>query len=177
MAGRETLRADPRRPARARKWILPRRAAFANGDIHIGHVINKTLKDIIIRFRSMQGFETPYVPGWDCHGLPIEHNIQEEIKKEGKNIREMSILTCTNAATNTPTNTRLSKAFSSNAWASLAIGPIPISPCARRTKHRTLEVFAQRREGPGLSEAQAGAVVDRKSDGACRCRAWNIRTS
>jgi isoleucyl-tRNA synthetase len=72
------------------KWVLHDGPPFANGDIHIGHLINKTLKDVILRFRSLQGFQTPYVPGWDCHGLPIEHKIQEEIKKEGKNIREMS---------------------------------------------------------------------------------------
>jgi isoleucyl-tRNA synthetase len=75
-----------------KQWILHDGPPFANGDIHIGHVINKTLKDVIIRFRNMEGFQTPYVPGWDCHGLPIEHKIQEEIKKEGKNIREMSVL-------------------------------------------------------------------------------------
>ncbi len=74
------------------KWILHDGPPFANGDIHIGHLINKTLKDVILRFRTMQGYQTPYVPGWDCHGLPIEHKIQEEIKKEGKNIREMSTL-------------------------------------------------------------------------------------
>jgi isoleucyl-tRNA synthetase len=74
------------------KWILHDGPPFANGDIHIGHVINKTLKDVILRFRTMQGYQTPYVPGWDCHGLPIEHKIGEEIKKEGKNIREMSVL-------------------------------------------------------------------------------------
>ncbi|HZZ44029.1 MAG TPA: isoleucine--tRNA ligase [Tepidisphaeraceae bacterium] len=74
----------------AEKWVLHDGPPFANGDIHIGHLINKTLKDVILRFRSLQGFQTPYVPGWDCHGLPIEHKIQEEIKKEGKNIREMS---------------------------------------------------------------------------------------
>src|SRR3989440_8194239 len=74
------------------RWVLHDGPPFANGDIHIGHVINKTLKDVILRFRSMQGYQTPYVPGWDCHGLPIEHKIQEEIKKEGKNIRELSIV-------------------------------------------------------------------------------------
>jgi len=74
------------------KWVLHDGPPFANGDIHIGHLINKTLKDVILRFRSMEGFQTPYVPGWDCHGLPIEHKIQEEVKKEGKNIREMSTL-------------------------------------------------------------------------------------
>src|SRR3954453_21941245 len=71
------------------KWVLHDGPPFANGDIHIGHVINKTLKDVIQRFRSMQGYQTPYVPGWDCHGLPIEHKIQEEIKKEGKHFREV----------------------------------------------------------------------------------------
>src|SRR5215467_11380871 len=74
----------------ADKWVLHDGPPFANGDIHIGHLINKTLKDVVQRFRTLQGFQTPYVPGWDCHGLPIEHKIQEEIKKEGKNIREMS---------------------------------------------------------------------------------------
>ena len=72
------------------RWVLHDGPPFANGDIHIGHLINKTLKDIIIKFRSMQGYETPYVPGWDCHGLPIEHKIQEEVKKAGKDFRAMS---------------------------------------------------------------------------------------
>ncbi|HSI35914.1 MAG: isoleucine--tRNA ligase [Phycisphaerae bacterium] len=80
--------------ARARSpkgsWVLHDGPPFANGDIHIGHLINKTLKDVILRFRSMEGYRTPYVPGWDCHGLPIEHKIQEELKKKGKNIREMA---------------------------------------------------------------------------------------
>ncbi|MGH7213650.1 MAG: isoleucine--tRNA ligase [Tepidisphaeraceae bacterium] len=69
------------------KWVLHDGPPYANGDIHIGHVINKTLKDVLLRFRTMQGYQTPYVPGWDCHGLPIEHKIQEEL---GKKLREMS---------------------------------------------------------------------------------------
>jgi isoleucyl-tRNA synthetase len=68
-------------------WILHDGPPFANGDIHIGHVINKTLKDVILRFRSMQGHQTPYIPGWDCHGLPIEHKIQEQL---GSKMRELS---------------------------------------------------------------------------------------
>ena len=72
------------------KWVLHDGPPFANGDIHIGHLINKTLKDVILRFRTMEGYETPYVPGWDCHGLPIEHKIQEETKKAGKDFRAMS---------------------------------------------------------------------------------------
>jgi isoleucyl-tRNA synthetase len=73
----------------AKKWVLHDGPPFANGDIHIGHVINKTLKDVIIRFRTMQGFQTPYVPGWDCHGLPIEHKIQQDL---GSKLRDMSVL-------------------------------------------------------------------------------------
>src|SRR6478609_6345738 len=69
------------------KWILHDGPPFANGDIHIGHLINKTLKDVILRFRTMQGYQTPYVPGWDCHGLPIEHKIQQEL---GPKLRQMS---------------------------------------------------------------------------------------
>jgi isoleucyl-tRNA synthetase len=75
--------------AGAPQWVLHDGPPFANGDIHIGHVINKTLKDVFLRFRTMQGHQTPYVPGWDCHGLPIEHKIQEELKKEGKHFREV----------------------------------------------------------------------------------------
>src|SRR5438105_3320280 len=78
--------------AGAPRWVLHDGPPFANGDIHIGHVINKTLKDVFVRFRSMLGFQAPYVPGWDCHGLPIENKIQEEIKKEGKNFREVGVL-------------------------------------------------------------------------------------
>ena len=56
---------------------------YANGDIHIGHAVNKILKDIIIRSKTLAGFDAPYVPGWDCHGLPIEHQIE---KRHGKHI-------------------------------------------------------------------------------------------
>jgi isoleucyl-tRNA synthetase len=74
------------------RWVLHDGPPFANGDIHIGHLINKTLKDIILRFRTMQAYQTPYVPGWDCHGLPIEHKIQEEMQKHGKKFRELSVV-------------------------------------------------------------------------------------
>ena len=56
---------------------------YANGDIHIGHAVNKILKDIIVRSKTLAGFDAPYVPGWDCHGLPIEHQIE---KLHGKHI-------------------------------------------------------------------------------------------
>jgi len=65
------------------KYILHDGPPYANGDIHIGHAVNKILKDIIIKSRTLAGFDAPYVPGWDCHGLPIEHQIE---KKYGKNL-------------------------------------------------------------------------------------------
>lgn len=54
---------------------------YANGNIHIGHALNKILKDIIVKAKTMQGFDSLYVPGWDCHGLPIEHQLFKELKK------------------------------------------------------------------------------------------------
>lgn len=68
-------------------FILHDGPPYANGDIHLGHALNKILKDIILRYRSMSGFRTPYVPGWDCHGLPIE---QQVLKKTGPKVLEMS---------------------------------------------------------------------------------------
>ncbi|MBP1930678.1 isoleucine--tRNA ligase [Ammoniphilus resinae] len=57
------------------KYILHDGPPYANGDIHIGHALNKVLKDMIVRYKSMSGYDAPYVPGWDTHGLPIEHAI------------------------------------------------------------------------------------------------------
>ena len=65
------------------RFVLHDGPPYANGDIHIGHAVNKILKDIIVRSRTMAGFDAPYVPGWDCHGLPIEHQIE---KKHGKQL-------------------------------------------------------------------------------------------
>ncbi len=65
------------------KFILHDGPPYANGDIHIGHAVNKILKDMIIKARSMAGFDAPYVPGWDCHGMPIEIQIE---KLHGKNL-------------------------------------------------------------------------------------------
>ena len=63
-------------------FILHDGPPYANGDIHLGHSVNKTLKDITVKFQSLLGKDAPYVPGWDCHGLPIELNVE---KKHGKN--------------------------------------------------------------------------------------------
>jgi isoleucyl-tRNA synthetase len=58
------------------KFVLHDGPPYANGSIHIGHALNKILKDIIVRSKTLAGFDAPYVPGWDCHGLPIEHKIE-----------------------------------------------------------------------------------------------------
>ncbi len=65
------------------KYVLHDGPPYANGDIHIGHAVNKILKDIIVKARTLSGFDAPYVPGWDCHGLPIEHAVEKKIGKAG----------------------------------------------------------------------------------------------
>jgi len=68
------------------RFILHDGPPYANGDLHLGHAINKTLKDIVVKSRHMSGFDAPYVPGWDCHGLPIEHNVEKKKGKAGQKI-------------------------------------------------------------------------------------------
>jgi isoleucyl-tRNA synthetase len=68
------------------QFILHDGPPYANGDIHIGHAVNKILKDIIVKSKTMSGFDSPYVPGWDCHGLPIEHNVEKKIGKAGDKV-------------------------------------------------------------------------------------------
>jgi isoleucyl-tRNA synthetase len=65
------------------KFILHDGPPYANGSIHIGHAVNKILKDMIVKSRGFMGFDAPYVPGWDCHGLPIEHKVEQKIGKAG----------------------------------------------------------------------------------------------
>jgi isoleucyl-tRNA synthetase len=65
------------------RFVLHDGPPYANGDIHIGHAVNKILKDIIVRSKTLAGYDAPYVPGWDCHGLPIEHQIE---KTHGKHL-------------------------------------------------------------------------------------------
>jgi isoleucyl-tRNA synthetase len=76
-----------RKLARGRPtFILADGPPYANGALHLGHAINKTLKDIVVKSRTLDGFDSPYVPGWDCHGLPIEHQIE---KARGKEVKQL----------------------------------------------------------------------------------------
>jgi isoleucyl-tRNA synthetase len=72
-------------------FVLHDGPPFTNGDVHIGTALNKILKDIILRYKSMQGFRTPYIPGWDCHGLPIEHKVAKQIREEKRSLSTLEL--------------------------------------------------------------------------------------
>lgn len=67
------------------KFVMPDGPPYANGSIHVGHVLNKVLKDIVIKYRNMAGYEAAFIPGWDCHGLPIELNVTKKLGIAKKN--------------------------------------------------------------------------------------------
>src|SRR5690606_27111411 len=71
-------------------FILADGPPYANGVIHLGHAINKTLKDIVVKSRTLDGYDAPYIPGWDCHGLPIEHQIDKKRSKEVKTLEPLA---------------------------------------------------------------------------------------
>ena len=73
----------------AKRYTLHDGPPYANGNIHIGHAVNKILKDIIIKCRTLDGYDAPYIPGWDCHGMPIEIQIE---KKFGKNLPKLDVM-------------------------------------------------------------------------------------
>ena len=83
------LRAE-RQSQNAPLYVLHDGPPYANGDIHIGHALNKTLKDFVVRSRFLLGYDVDYVPGWDCHGLPIEWKIEEQFRAKGRRKDEVS---------------------------------------------------------------------------------------
>jgi isoleucyl-tRNA synthetase len=72
-------------------FVLHDGPPFANGDAHIGHVLNKTLKDVVIKYKTMRGFRAPYVPGWDCHGQPIEYKVRKDLGKEAEKLTQTEL--------------------------------------------------------------------------------------
>ena len=72
-------------------FVLHDGPPFTNGDVHVGTALNKTLKDVIVRYKNGRGFHTPYIPGWDCHGLPIEHKVSKSLQKEKKEFDVLSL--------------------------------------------------------------------------------------
>ncbi|MBP7648872.1 MAG: class I tRNA ligase family protein, partial [Phenylobacterium sp.] len=85
----KTIRKE-RQAAGAPLFVLHDGPPYANGAIHIGHALQKTLKDFVVRSRFAMGFDVDYVPGWDCHGLPIEWKIEEELRGQGRRKDEVS---------------------------------------------------------------------------------------
>ncbi len=73
------------------EYVLHDGPPYANGHIHMGTALNKVLKDIVVKSRNMQGQQAQYVPGWDCHGLPIEHKVEQELKKKNKELDTLTI--------------------------------------------------------------------------------------
>ena len=78
--------------AGAEKFVLHDGPPFANGDVHIGTALNKILKDIIVKYKNLRGFSAPYVPGWDCHGLPIEFKVSQEMRKAGDTASDPAVI-------------------------------------------------------------------------------------
>ena len=76
------------------KFLLLDGPPYANGKLHIGHALNKVLKDVVIKSKTLSGFDAPYIPGWDCHGLPIEHQVEKKKGKSGIKTQCQTISRC-----------------------------------------------------------------------------------
>ncbi|MFC1682991.1 isoleucine--tRNA ligase [Candidatus Zixiibacteriota bacterium] len=75
----------------AEKYVLHDGPPYSNGDIHMGHALNKSLKDFVVRAKTMQGFDAAYIPGWDNHGMPIENNVSKLMRQEGKDFTPLDL--------------------------------------------------------------------------------------
>jgi hypothetical protein len=152
------------------KFVLHDGPPYANGNIHIGHALNKVLKDVITRSFQMRGYDANYVPGWDCHGLPIEWKIEEAYRAKGKDKNEVPVTIPQGMPRIRP---RLDRH---------PVGGIPPSrhrgrfrpslhhdELPRRKPHRRRTPEA-RHVRPALPRLQADHVVGRRAHGAGRSR-------
>ena len=98
------------------RFILHDGPPYANGDIHMGHAMNKVLKDIIVRSQSLLGKDAPYVPGWDCHGLPIEWKIEEAYRAKKLNKDDVRSRSSAPNAAPMPRNGSRCRPPSSSGW-------------------------------------------------------------
>ena len=131
----QAVYARQREMARGRpRFVLHDGPPYANGAIHIGHAVNKILKDIVVKSRSLDGFDAPYIPGWDCHGLPIELQVEKKHGRPGRKLDAAAF----RAACRAYARSRSScSAPTSNAWACSATGTIPISRWIRTTRRNS----------------------------------------
>jgi isoleucyl-tRNA synthetase len=107
------------------KYILHDGPPYANGNIHIGTALNKILKDIIVKSKFMTGFDSPYVPGWDCHGLPVEHEVEKSL---GLKKGELSLVEIRRKCRDYASKYVEVQRSNSNNWVSSGSGKILISP-------------------------------------------------
>ena len=104
------------------KFVLHDGPPYANGDVHIGHALNKILKDVIVRSQQMMGKDAAYVPGWDCHGLPIEWKIEEQYRNKGLDKDDVPAGEFRAECRSLPKNGWPFKVSSFSGWAFWAIG-------------------------------------------------------
>src|SRR5579871_6541434 len=87
----DLYRKSVEKPAPHGKFLLHDGPPYSNGDIHLGHALNKIAKDIVTRFRTMQGYRSPYVPGWDNHGMPIENAVARQFRAEKRQVDRVTL--------------------------------------------------------------------------------------
>ena len=154
------------------KFILHDGPPYANGNIHIGHALNKILKDMVTRSQQMLGFDSNYVPGWDCHGLPIEWKIEEQYRAKGQDKDSGAGQRVPRAsAASSPSTGSTCSARSSSASASRATGSTLLDHGLQgrgAPSPRELMKFAM--NGALYPRLQAGDVERGREDGAGRGR-------
>ena len=123
-----------RHRAGAPKFILHDGPPYANGYIHVGTALNKVLKDMIIKYKTMRGYDSPYVPGWDTHGLPIEHQIIKQRGSIAKRFRKLNSGAC---AVNMPCTMLISSGSNLNGSACAVIGKIRTDLGTRSRRSRS----------------------------------------
>ena len=128
---RGAVPADPRSREGREKFIFHDGPPYANGDIHIGHALNHTLKDMVVRTQTLLGKDAPYVPGWDCHGLPIEWKVEEQYRKKKLNKDEVPVREFRAECRAYAQHGSTFSASSSSASASAPTGTSPTSPWPR----------------------------------------------
>ena len=124
------------------RFVLHDGPIYSNGHLHIGHALNRILKDVVMRAHRMAGYDVGYIPGWDCHGLPIEWKVEEEYRRTGRDKDAVPVLDF-RAECRAPivrAGSR-SRRLSSSGWASPATGPAATprwtSPLRRRSPARS----------------------------------------
>ena len=128
--------------ADAELFVLHDGPPYANGQLHIGHALNKILKDVINRSQSMLGKNANYVPGWDCHGLPIEWKIEEQYRKKGKDKDEVPVEEFRQECRDSPPTGSMSSPRNSSGSVFLVTGRTPTPPWPMTLKRRSLANLA-----------------------------------